>query len=241
MVHSSSQAILSVAGRVMRLVFTLQHLSLASLLFAPDIVQGDIIFESGTLGPTGIPSEDVFSPNPVVQGVNVHGSVFNGVRFELTQPVKTTEVGGHFVISSEISPGSPGTFFGAIVQLDDDSDFPDSDDLSTSDVVAATTLVFPDPSNEVVGNLIALLEPGWYALVFGSGLFGTEGAGAALLNNIDLGTPYYVGFQSRFGWGERDSRSGERVFVNGVVIPEPASMVLSALISLVTLCGRIRT
>ena len=95
----------------------------------------------------------------------------------------TTRIGGHFV-----GGFSETDFFGAIVGLTDSLDFPDSLDLSTPDVISASTLTFPDTSDEVFGGLSVNLQPGWYALVFGSGLFGTDGRGSAPKNNIVKGS-----------------------------------------------------
>jgi hypothetical protein len=188
------------------------------------------IFESGTLGPTGI-------PRGVVPGANISGVVFNGVRFELTDPVVTTQVGGHFVGS----PGTTDTFFGAIVELDDENDFPDSGDLSTPDVLGSAILAFPAPSTEVFGNLALSLEPGWYALVFGSGVFGAVGDGAMLLNNPDIGDPTYIGFQPGHGWFNLADLSDTfrfidyRFIVQGQVVPEPSAFILVILAVVIAL------
>jgi hypothetical protein len=154
--------------------------------------RAEILFESGTLGPTGITWQQVLDEEVV--GVNIASDVFSGVRFELLSPVMTTRIGGHFVSAAG------GEFFGAIVNLTDQNDFPDSGDLSTPDVVGSTTLSFPAPSAEVFGNLPLSLQPGWYALVFGSCLFGSTGAGAMPLNNPDIGSPSYIAWQTGDGW-----------------------------------------
>ncbi|MDZ4659158.1 MAG: hypothetical protein SH868_16425 [Bythopirellula sp.] len=164
-------------------------LALTLLLFRGTSARADMLFESGTLGPTGI-------PRGVIPGANVSAAVFNGVRFQLTQPVITTQVGGHFVGSL----GTTDTFFGAIVALIDENDFPDSGDLSTPDVLGSTVIAFPEPSAEVFGDLTLALDPGWYALVFGSGLIGASGDGAMPLNNPDIGNPTYIGYQLGTGW-----------------------------------------
>jgi hypothetical protein len=177
------------------------------------------IFESGTLGPTGITWEQV--TNQETLAVNVSSAVFGGVRFQLSTPVVTTQIGGHFVGR----PDADHSFFGAIVELDGNGDFPDSVDLSTSDVRGVTLLTFPSVSAEVSSQLNVLLEPGWYALVFGSGLFNATGAGASLRNNMDIGMPDYIGFQMGFGWGERATQDGKRFVVLGNVVPEPISTV----------------
>ena len=176
---------------------------------------GEIIFESGMLGQTGITGADVL--NQVVLATNVSPAVFDGVAFELAKGVKTTSIGGHFVLR----PNEESSLFGAIVQLDDENDFPDSEDLSTPDVLGTTLLSFPEPSAEVFGDLSLRLEPGWYGLVFGSGLFDTTGLGGAPRNNTDIGTPRFIGFQSGSGWGSR--LGGKRFVVKGDIVPETSS------------------
>lgn len=184
----------------------------------PGYCRADTIFESGTLGPTGLPQGSV-------SATNITFSVFTGVRFELTQPVLTAQVGGHFVSTTN------GTFFGAIVALDDENDFPDSGDLSTPDVLGAATLTFPVPSAEVFGDLEVSLDPGWYALVFGSGLFGTGSDGAAPRNGMDIDDPMYVGWQpgAGFGWGNLNNPifRDHRFVIRGSIVPEPASACIA--------------
>ncbi len=179
------------------------------------------IFESGTLGPTGIPQGSVAA-------TNITRNVFVGVRFQLTQPALTTKIGGHFVDHLN------GTFFGAIVDLEDGTDFPDSGDLSTPDVLGTAKLTFPVPSAEVVGDLSLSLAPGWYALVFGSGLFGTLGDGAAPRNGSDINDPAYIGFQpgSAFGWVNITTFTDHRFVLKGRIVPEASSFALWSITSL---------
>jgi hypothetical protein len=127
------------------------------------------IFESSTLGPTGI------LRSQVTGGSNVGPFVFVGVRFHLEQSALTTHIGGHFVKNN----AADQSLFGSLIALADANDFPDSGDLSTPDVVGTTSLSFPEPSNEVYGVISERLALGWYALVFGSGLFGATGSGVA--------------------------------------------------------------
>jgi hypothetical protein len=204
--------------------------AIVSVLTASE-ASADVLFESGTLGLTGITWEQVTSDETL--GVNVSPAVFGGARFQLTHPVRTTEVGGHFVGR----PDADASFFGAIVRLDGQSDFPNSEDLSTSDVRGAAILTFPDVSAEVFSELNLLLEPGWYALMFGSGLFNATGAGASLRNNTDIASPDYIGFQSGFGWGERATQDGKRFLVRGKIVPEPSAMI-HAILAAVFMLGR---
>lgn len=194
----------------------------------PTYTFADTLFESGTLGPTGIYINEI-GGGVEPGGAVVSPFVFNGVRFEITQPVITSRVGGHFVAD----PRFGSSFFGAIVRLDDATDFPDSGNLSTPDLLGATRLTFPNPSAEVFGDLVVSLDPGWYALVFGSGLFGATGSGGMLLNNPDIATPAYIGFQpgAVLGWGNLSPIFHNfRFAVEGSIIPEPAmvAMILGA-------------
>ena len=183
-----------------------------------------ILFESGALGPTGVTWQEGLDGE--VQGSSVSDQVFSGVRFELTQPILTTEIGGHF-----FSPNG-GEFFGAIVALDDENDFPNSEDLSTSDVLGVTSLVFPVDSAEAFGDINLSLDPGWYALAYGSGLFGVDGEGGMVLNNPDIGNPTYLARQLSPGWFNLSDLSDAKDFVDfrfvikGTIIPEPASVSL---------------
>lgn len=183
-------------------------------------VSAATIFESGTLGATGVTWSEL--ENQTVLGTNVNSAVLTGVRFELTQPAITSQVGGHF------AGPTPGTFFGAIVKLDDANNFPDFSDLSTPDVLGATMLTFSNPSAEVFGNLNISLDPGWYALVFGSGLFGTTGYGAAVRNGADIDSPSYVAFNANLGWFNldtfQDPVKNHRFVVTGSFVPEPNTL-----------------
>lgn len=203
------------------------QIEVLSLCFYAALATGsnaDTIFESGTLGTSGIPRSEITG------GSNVSPVVFVGVRFHLDQPVLTTQVGGHFVRNT----GADQSFFGAIVALDDENDFPDSGNLSTPDVVGATLLAFPEPSDEVFGDLAISLGPGWYALVFGSGLFEATGNGVALSNGVDIGNPVYIAFQPGFGWSNllNPIFRNFRFVVQGRVVPEPASASLAVMLLL---------
>jgi hypothetical protein len=186
-----------------------------------------ILYESGTLGPTGVTWQQAIDGD--VPGENVNPNAFSGVRFELTQPVMTTRIGGHVVGP----PNSGATFFAAIVALDGENDFPDSNDLSTADLLGSTVIEFPEPSAEVFGNLSLSLDPGWYALIFGSGLLGAQGSGGVLSNSLDIGNPDYIGFLTGFGWGNR--LPSKRFVIEGIIVPEPTSATTVLLLSLFSL------
>jgi len=140
--------------------------------------QAKIIFETATQGP----SAPIAPDNYTVTSVQ-----FLGARFVVDSTVKTTSIGGHFI--SDGGPAGNGKFFGGIVALTTQSDFPDSIDLSTPDVLGTTLLTFPDPSSEVSAPLEVTLSPGIYAVVFGTGLFGATSSGAAKSNYINDTAP----------------------------------------------------
>lgn len=189
-----------------------------------------ILYESGTLGPTGI---DLSYGE--VPGTFVKDTVFTGVKFRVERPVQTTYVGGHFASVDGGGFGYGGTFFGSLIRLEDADDYPDSGDLSTPDVLGTTILTFPGLSAEVFGVIEVHLAPGWYALVFGSHLFGANGHGGAPRNNPDVGNPTYIGWQPGSGWFDLTGLStifvDHRFIVLGDVVPEPTSAVMVFLIA----------
>jgi len=223
-----------------RILFVFSLLVVAGL-FAMTVatINAATIFESGTLGPTGLTFDD-FGGATAPSGSGVNPIVFSGVRFELSQPVLTTRVGGHFVIK----PNAEDSFFGAIVQLDSVTDFPNSGDLSTTDVLGKTLLTFPESSTDVFGDLTLSLNPGWYALIFGSGLFGATGSGGAVLNNPDIGSPSYIGFVPGVsGWIEVAPPFGPfenyRLVIEGTIVPEPNTLTLGTALLAMTFLMRL--
>lgn len=198
-----------------------------------DIACGEkMLFESATLGVTGITEQQRIAER--IPGTNLNAFGFSGVRFGLTQPSVTTRVGGHFTASD----GGGGTFFGAIVSLESPDDLPDSSDLSTPDVLGSTLLEFPQSSADVYGELSLELQPGWYGVVFGSGLFDASGGGATINNNLDINTPDFIGRGTAGLWGQVPSlaASGQRFAVLGSPIPEPSTL-LSLTLMLIGCCG----
>ncbi|MEX2317796.1 MAG: PEP-CTERM sorting domain-containing protein [Pirellulales bacterium] len=207
----------------MRLILLL---CIIAVLFASNLaaVSAATVFQSGTLGQLAVTNEDL--ANEVFSGTAINESVFTGVRFEVAQRVTTSRIGGHFLGRS-----SGETFFGAIVQLESDFDFPDSSDLTSPDVLGITTLTFPDPSAEAYGDISLSIEPGWYALLFGSGLFGADGRGGAIRNGVDIGTPSYISWQpAPVGWFNLsvfgNAFQNHRFVVEGIHMPEPSTFVL---------------
>jgi hypothetical protein len=170
-----------------------------------------------------------------VPGSNVSDVNYVGVRFYVDFPITTSRIGGHFA-------GNVGdrTFFGALVELSSEVDFPDSHNFESPDVVGSSLLHFPEPSNEVYGSLVADLQPGWYALVFGSGQLGATDVGGAVRNGTDISSPSYIVWQPGEGWFNLadlgfPGLGNLRLVVEGTVVPEPfygTILVFAALLSL---------
>jgi hypothetical protein len=212
-------------------------ISISILSYTVGSALGAVIYESGVAGPVGVTQSDVLSGS--VPATNINPDVFVGVRFHTSRTAITSRIGGHFVGGSDST-----LFFGAIVQLTNSNDFPDSGDLSTPDVIGRTWLSFQHPSREDYVDLSVSLEPGWYALVFGSGLFGAYGSGGAVRNGVDDGSPSYIAWQSGSpGWFDLADLADFHVFDNhrfvieGNFTPEPSTLAQAVFTAFLLLHG----
>lgn len=169
--------------------------------------QGGVIYESATLGPlTG-------------SGTTLYGDQYLGARFSLAEPIQVQAVGGHMY---GIDGGS---LFGAIVSLSSPSALPSGNpfDMTTIATVTFTLPVYQDA--DVAIPLEVELQPGNYALIFGSGQFGSHGVGGMPTDNTDI-----PGQASYFGWYNNrwndDGFSRTRFVVYGELVPEPSAVTL---------------
>jgi len=143
---------------------------------------------------TGVPitpfATSIVGPTGVTGGITIDDNNFLGVRFTVAVPGVTTAVSIH---AFSLFPSA--TIFAAVIALTDLSDFPDSLDLSTADLVGSTLLSLTNPSAVVQAPLVLNLAAGTYGLLFGSGLLGaSSGFGntaGATSNNTDIGSPSY--------------------------------------------------
>jgi len=180
------------------------------------------IFEWGTPGPTA-----------QTHGYPIGDFSFNGLRFFLPVAVTTETIGGHF--------GGRGDLFGAIVSLSGPSDFPDSADLSTADVRGTGRVVLSsgEPvASQVFSALLRVgLTPGWYGLVFGSGLFGATGEGLFTLDNFPRTPQQFFGSggvtRPQHPWDNGIlTQNHLYAYIDGQLaserapVPEPASLLL---------------
>jgi len=171
-----------------------------------------IIFESATPGASQSGGESILAWQ------------FLGVRFDVLETVTTATVGGML--------GGRGSLFAAVVALTGPSDFPNTGDLSSSDVVAHTTFTLSNVSTADLSiPLVTTLNAGKYALIFGTGLFGATGEGwLSAAGATNSGTPSYFDYdginsqyvERPFGLG-RFTVTAEPV---AAAVPEPASLLL---------------
>jgi len=198
----------------------------AALLVAATAHADEVLYQSATL-------ENLGTSFGEVNAASVSEFVYTGVRFELDSPVLTSGLGGPVVGS--------GDFFGALVALDGENDVPESGDLTTPDVLGVVSAEFPDPSAEVYADLELVLRPGWYAIVFGSGLFGTSGTGGIPVSTAAIEQPQYLSGQQG-SWFSSPNNSIQRPMVlRGIEVPEPQTWLsLSILLACLPMNRRSR-
>ncbi|MGB8369057.1 MAG: hypothetical protein ACLPYZ_10435 [Limisphaerales bacterium] len=134
-----------------------------------------VYFKSADLGETN-----------QMAGREISAQQYLGHRFRVRETVQVKAVGGHFAFSS--------SFFAAIVRLPNMSSFPKGAPFTSDELVAYTVCsIGSDPSQDYVFPLSVTLRPGYYALVFGAGLYGTGFYGPVMPgNNIGVIRPSYI-------------------------------------------------
>lgn len=180
------------------------------------IASGAIIHESATLAGEGTET--------LIGSYVLDYSQQLGSRFHIDEPVDVTSIGGHMI-------GEVGTFYGAIVALDAPSVLPSGNPLNTSEVLAYGTFSYGSifPSTDFRMALSVSLGAGDYAVVFGSGVFGTDGIGGMPhAGQSDLAGASYITWGDTTGWYNTTS-TGMRFVVEGTVVPEPSTFLLLGL------------
>lgn len=121
-------------------------------------------------------------PNEASSGMVLSESFWPGFRFEVPpgESVVATSIG--LTIDS-----SGGSIFGAIVELTCPTDGPDAADLSGSDVVVITPIALASGNATVAAPIDVVLDPGWYAAVYGTGAFGATLDSATIYSNSGAG------------------------------------------------------
>ncbi len=191
--------------------FLLCVLLLCALLIPP--ATAATIYESATLGPTG----------QTGGGYAVNGDQFLGTRFEITEATDVTAIGGHLYGSESL--------FGAILTLDSMSALPHGSPFDAGEVVATVTFSPGSASSDFRTPLSVTLQPGIYAIVFGSGQFDATGSGGMPFNNSDQPAASYINGGEDNWW--RGGFSQVRFVVEGdladATVPEPATLALAGL------------
>ena len=166
-------------------------------------------------------------PQPGLQiGIGMGGSPSNqiyGAAFAIPHTVQVEAIGGFFF---GVPAPNNDDLFGAIIRLPSIDGLPSGDPLNFSEVMAhAVFHVDRGLAHEVIVPLAVTLQPGAYAVVFGNGLFGTEGAAGAPSAGPGLNARYLVWNTSIPGW--RSDEGNYRFFVLGSV-PEPSAALLAS-------------
>ena len=142
------------------------------------------------------------------QGATSVHDLFRATRFELTQTTQLQEAGAWLRAGS-------GQIFAAVVPLSGPDALPPPGDQLEDDAVAATLIDVGSPPDSYTGEFSDLvLDPGHYALVFGSGLFGADGSAWIMGVNDQIIEPESLVWTGNF-WGETDSSF--RMFLEGFV------------------------
>lgn len=147
-----------------------------------------------------------------------------GATFEISAPTELTSVGFGY------GRYGGGTIFAAIVPVDPATGFPlaDYNNLAATSLVSTLLNVPAVFDTALTGDVLAplsyKLDPGTYAVVFGSGQFGATGVGPFTWSDAN-GDPQL--FESFFGSAWEDFGSDDiRLLLNGDPVPEPMTLVL---------------
>lgn len=150
MIRSNSFCSLTLATSVILCMGTLSSICYADVVTLASTLPGP----ANQVGGTG------FQPNEYV-----------GWRFATSVPMAVEQVGGHMYDSS----GQTGEIVAALVRLASLTSTPTGSPFTESELLAKTTFLPGNPSNDFFVPLSATLIPGSYMLVFGTGFYGTTG------------------------------------------------------------------
>lgn len=155
-------------------------------------------------------------------GTFINATQFTGAIFSIPSQTNIESIGGHFYDFTE----KDGSIFGAIVGLNA-SNYPSNNGL-TLDNVLAYNVFTPTTGSDYLAPISATLNIGTYAVVFGSGLFGTTGNQALTLlqpneATSSNGSIIYTNASSSPGqWStSSDTTNRYRIIVTGSPSPVP--------------------
>jgi hypothetical protein len=183
------------------------QMTMAVLGVAAGVAWGDTIHESA---PMSFPQSG---------GAAISQFQSLGSRFSVDEMTQVTGIRGHL-------GGSPqgGDIFGAIVALDGPAGLPVGDPFDAEELLAWTTFEPTFPSSDILVPLDLTLEPGDYALVFGTNQFGADSIGFMPFNFEDNPGSSYFGWQPT-GWLDGGFMH-TRFVVEGIVVPGPTTFFL---------------
>jgi len=185
-----------------------------------------LIFESAEYPQSG--------QTPNLGGLGLDDTYFVMHRFYLDSTYSLESIGGYFWADRGRN------IFGAVVQLSNEDDFPNSYDLTTSDVLGTTLISIGSHDGDYLGSISLMLDTGWYAVAFGTGAFGADSAnpvgdGIGMPDlEVDLSNDLPITSVSKNDpWGGVPrfvyQSSTTRFIVNGnqsVEVPEPKTLYI---------------
>ena len=164
-------------------------------------------------------------------GSTISGGQFLGARFTLEKPYIITEIGGHIKGSS----GEDRSLFAAVIPVSGASGLPSNNWLN--EVVYASVVdapfndigPYPYQVPDTIIDTSFSLEPGSYALVFGSRLFGATGRGWMPVRGSMQDLPWFIAGNSQGGWRSIQREQQIRFFVHGEIVPVPGAVILGSI------------
>jgi hypothetical protein len=168
-------------------------------------------------------------PSPNEGGVAISDNFYVLHRFDIETPTRVATIGGQF---SNPFLGETRTIFAALVQLSGPDDVPDSLDLTTPDVLGHGLISVPTGDVDRATPLSIRIEPGWYAVGFGTGRFGAPSSTANSIGmesrSVDLAPNQFPftaiqSFNNGPGFFQIHDTAAPRVFLTGTVVPEPSA------------------
>lgn len=189
------------------------------------------LFFSSTANATIIYESAIFTTPGGTAGSAISANQFLGTPFSITEIVEVTAIGGHMVATAG------NTIFGTIVPIPSPNFVPGVAPLEIESIALASTIFSPNATaSDFKMPLSIVLNPGDYAVIFGSGLFGATGT-AALINDNNVfipntfvfstdNIPPPTGFPLGRWNGPIQNYSSLRMSVEGNVVPEPSTFIL---------------
>jgi len=143
-----------------------------------------------------------------------------GAIFTISTAEQLSAIGGNFT-----QYGDGNAIFGAIVPVAPGAALPG--DIAAH---AVASTVFTPTGGDQTAAIIGVLTPGTYALVFGSGLYGTSGESGLVSGQLPIGTPTFVQYGSSGGALTASAFTDDtlRVMVLATPVPEPSMAALWA-------------